>query len=139
MARSTPRTSASSTTGGVWSRCCSRWSTDGWERAVTRRGATVAMLAILLRGAAAEAQEQVGSVAALEGRAEALHPGQAAWTAVAAHDAVLLGDQLRTLADSKLKLAFRDDSALTLAASSQLTVDEQVRSEERRVGKMSGS
>ena len=86
----------------------------------------MAMLAILLRGAAAEAQEQVGSVAALEGRAEALHPGQAAWTAVAAHDAVLLGDQLRTLVDSKLKLVFRDDSALTLAASSQLTVDEQV-------------
>jgi hypothetical protein len=76
--------------------------------------------------APAGAQEEVGAVAAVQGTAEALHPGTAAWAALAAGGQILLGDQLRTGAASKLKILFRDDSVLTLAPNSQLTVNEQI-------------
>jgi FecR protein len=92
---------------------------------VKTRLLTVAALALLVSSAAALAQP-VGWVAALEGRGEALHASGGDWTALAAGDELQLGDQLRTLADSRMKLLFRDDSVLTLAANSQLTVDEQV-------------
>jgi hypothetical protein len=74
----------------------------------------------------ARAQEEVGAVAAVQGTAEALHPGTSAWAALTAGAPILLGDQLRTGAASKLKILFRDDSVMTLAPNSQLTVNEQV-------------
>jgi hypothetical protein len=86
---------------------------------------TVTALALLFWGAAAGAQP-AGWVAALEGRGEALHAAGGDWTALAAGSELQLGDQVRTLADSRMKLLFRDDSVLTLAANSQLTIDEQV-------------
>src|SRR2546425_11071760 len=92
---------------------------------MTRPAAMGAALALLL-GAAAGAQEPVGSVAALEGSADALHAGQAAAVALKPADAVLLGDRLHTAAASKLRLLFRDDSVLTLAAESELTVTAQL-------------
>jgi hypothetical protein len=76
--------------------------------------------------APARAQEEVGAVAAVQGTAEALHPGTSAWAALTAGAPILLGDQLRTGAASKLKVLFRDDSVMTLAPNSQLTVNEQV-------------
>jgi len=84
-----------------------------------------ALLAVAV-GAPAAAQEEVGAVAAVVGTAEALHPGATGWAALAAGAPVLLGDQLRTGAASKLKVLFRDDSVLTLAPNAQLTVNEQV-------------
>jgi hypothetical protein len=93
------------------------------------RLAIAAVAVTLLLGLSARAQEPVGSVAALEGRAEALHPGTAEWAALGDGDPVVLGDQVRTLADSKMKLLFRDDSVLTLGANSTLTIDEQVAGE----------
>jgi hypothetical protein len=89
----------------------------------------LALLLLLVGPVAAGAQEKVGWVAALEGRAEVFHPGGTAWTSLAAGDDILRGDQLRTAAESRLKLLFRDDSVLTLAASSQLTVNEQTAGE----------
>jgi hypothetical protein len=88
-------------------------------------GATAAALAALLVAATGWAVEPVGSVAALEGRAEVQHADSTAWAALAAGDGVFVADHIRTLEDSRLKLLFRDDSVLTLAASSELTVDEQ--------------
>jgi hypothetical protein len=82
-------------------------------------------MALLVVAAVARAQEKVGSAAALEGKAEVLHQGTTGWAPLAAGDPVFVGDQVRTLADSKLKLVFREDSVLSLAASSTLTVTEQ--------------
>ncbi len=90
----------------------------------------VTMLALALTAAVvarAGAQEpQVGVVSALEGRADALHRGQADWAALGGGDAVLLGDRLRTQPASRLKLLLKDESVLTLGPSSELSVDEQV-------------
>jgi hypothetical protein len=74
---------------------------------------------------AVRAQEPAGSVAALEGSAEARRPG-GEWTVLAAGDDVHVGDELRTGAASKLKVLFRDESILTLAAETQLSIDEQI-------------
>ena len=92
---------------------------------MTRATTRLVLIAILCLGAVARADEPVGHVAALDGSAEAQHAGAAAWAALAAGDAILLGDHLRTLADGRLKLLLRDDSVLTLGVSSELTVDEQ--------------
>ncbi len=98
-------------------------SIAGRVRRISWQGAAVLLFVVHSAGWAAE---PVGSVAALEGHADVLHPGAADRVALAAGDAVLLGDRLRTHADAKLKLAFRDESVLTLAASSELAVTEQV-------------
>ena len=97
----------------------------------SRRGKTavaaivIMVVALVARRDAASAEDGVGSVAALEGQAEALHPGATAWAPLAAGDVVRQGSQLRTLADSKLKILLHDESVLTLGPSSQLTVEEQ--------------
>jgi ferric-dicitrate binding protein FerR (iron transport regulator) len=88
---------------------------------------TIATALLVLCGAAmATAEETAGTVAALEGAAEATHAGGSAAVRLKAGDAVLLGDRLRTAKASKLKLLFRDDSVLTLAANSELIVDQEV-------------
>ena len=92
-----------------------------------RRAVILAALWLLVAGAVvAGAQERVGTVTGLEGGAEVLHPGAGAWSPLAAGDPVLLGDQLRTRPDSKLQVTLREDSVLTLAPGSQLTISEQV-------------
>jgi len=84
------------------------------------------IVALLLSSIApTSGQETVGSVAALEGRGEVRRRGAESWVAIAPGDDVLLGDELRTLDDSRMKILFRDDSVLTLAANSQLTVNQQ--------------
>src|SRR6185503_4541970 len=82
-------------------------------------------VALLLAAPGANAEE-VGAVAEMEGQAEILRIGTAAWTPLKPGDAVQLGDQVRTAAASKLKLLFRDESVVTLAPGSTLKVDEQV-------------
>jgi len=95
-------------------------------RGTARRSTVIAALALLLRATLAGAQEPVGSVAALEGNADDLHPGETAPVALKPADPVLLGDRLHTAPASKLRLVFRDDSVLTLAAESELTVTAEV-------------
>lgn len=90
------------------------------------RAAAALVAAVALLAALRAHAEEVGAVAEIEGQAEVLRAGTAEWAPLKAGDAVLLGDQLRTPADSKLKLVFRDDSVLTLAPNSLLAVDEQV-------------
>ena len=81
---------------------------------------------VVLFAALGARAEEVGAVAEIEGRGEVLRAGTAAWSPLKGGDALQLGDQVRTPADSKLKLLFRDDSVLTLAPGSVLKVDEQV-------------
>lgn len=94
-------------------------------RTSPRSRCSLALLLLLTCASLARAQEKVGSAAALEGKAEVLHKGAAAWAPLAAGDPVFVGDQLRTLADSKLKVVFREDSVLSLAANSTMAVTEQ--------------
>jgi hypothetical protein len=96
--------------------------------AITRRRTVRGWMtmAILLWTVVARAAEPVGSVAVLAGHAQALHAGTSDWVDLASGDPVFVGDRLRTLADGKMQLAFREDSLLTLAASSELTVTQQV-------------
>jgi hypothetical protein len=93
---------------------------------VMRQLLGTAIAAAALWGATAQAQEAVGSVAALEGQAEAQRSGEATWNALAPGSPVFLRDRLRTLADSRLKVLFGEDAVVTLGAGSELTVDEQV-------------
>jgi hypothetical protein len=97
------------------------------QRAVRRNAASLFALWLVVAGATiARAQEPVGSVTAVEGQAEVLHAGAGSWSPVAEGDPVLLGDQLRTGADGKLRVTLREDSVLTLAPGSHLSVTEQL-------------
>ncbi|MFN8644081.1 MAG: FecR family protein [Candidatus Binatia bacterium] len=82
---------------------------------------TVLLVALLASVAAAE---DVGTVASLRGQAEIGRGG--AFTPAAVGAAVQLGDQLRTGADGQLRVVFRDDSVIDLAAGSSMKVDTQV-------------
>jgi len=86
------------------------------------------LILVLLFGVAPGtwAQEQVGSIVTLEGRAEIQHRGATGWEPLSGGAPVLLGDQLRTLQDGKLKIVLREDSVMTLASNSQLEVTEQL-------------
>jgi hypothetical protein len=86
----------------------------------------IVVAVLVTRSGAAHAGEVVGAVAALEGQAEVLAPGATAWAPLGAGSAVEQGSKLRTLADSKLKVLLADDSVLTLGASSELAIEEQV-------------
>ncbi len=88
------------------------------------RGIAMLVTMMVLCAALGARAEEVGSVAEIEGQAEVMRAGTAAWAPLAAGDAVQLGDQVRTPEGSKLKLLFRDDSVVTLAPGSVLKVDE---------------
>src|SRR5688572_6594793 len=80
----------------------------------------------MLLAAAAHAQDPAGTVAALQGRAEAQGAAQTAWRALALRSDVFVGERLRTADASRLKLLMRDDSVITLGPKSELVIDEQV-------------
>jgi ferric-dicitrate binding protein FerR (iron transport regulator) len=84
------------------------------------------LLGVSLAARRASAEEQVGVAETVEGHAEVLHAGASTWTALADGAPVLLGDQLRTQADAKLRVVLRGDSMLQVAPSSQLAVTEQL-------------
>lgn len=92
----------------------------------TRRVSLLVLAAAIALGRAAGAQETAGTVAALQGRADAQHAGQQAWIALAAGKDVLVGDRLRTGDAARLKLLLRDDSVITLGPKSELVLDQQV-------------
>lgn len=96
------------------------------NRCVKRITIVVVVAGVLSWDLAASAKEEVGWVAALEGEADALRAGETRRVSLSAGDAVFLGDHVRTLTASKMKLLLRDDSVLTLAAETEMTLDEQV-------------
>jgi hypothetical protein len=97
------------------------------SRSQTRATAAAATLLLLVAGVATvHAQQPAGSVAAVEGSADSRRSGGPDWTPLAAGADVYVGDELRTGVASKLKVLFRDESILTLAAETRLTIDEQL-------------
>lgn len=68
--------------------------------------------------------EEVGKVAALDGSAEVLH-GDAAKSAEVGMT-VSRGDTLRTGRPGRMKVVFQDDTMLTLADGSEITINDQV-------------
>jgi len=87
---------------------------------------TRALVLSLCLGGLAWAQSPAGTVAALQGRADAQAAGQSAWRALALKNDVFVGERVRTADASRLKLLMRDDSVLTLGPRSELTIDQQV-------------
>lgn len=83
-------------------------------------------LTLLLLAGSTRAQEPVGSVAALEGQAEVRRADATAWVPLAAGASVLVGDHIRTLAGSKVKVVLREDSVMALAPGSELVITEQL-------------
>jgi len=81
---------------------------------------------ILLTVALVAAQTPAGSVASVQGRAEAQPGGQATWRTLAAGNDVFVGERLRTADASRLKVLMRDDSVLTLGPKSELVIDQLV-------------
>ena len=90
---------------------------------VSRLAVPTVLLALAV---VAHAQTPAGTVASLQGRADAQRAAQAAWQALAPGNDVFVGDRLRTAEASRLNLLKRDDSVLTLGTKSELVVDQQV-------------
>lgn len=90
-------------------------------RSICLRLLTLVFLAATASPAAAE---EVGTVASTRGAAEIGRGG--AFTAATVGATIQLGDELRTGPDGLLRVVFRDDSVVDLAASTSLTVDTQV-------------
>jgi hypothetical protein len=86
-----------------------------------------ALFVVVLAAGVASAQSPAGTVAALQGKAEAQAAGGAsAWRALALRNDVFVGERLRTADASRLKLLMRDDSVITMGPRSELTIDQQV-------------
>ncbi len=73
--------------------------------------------------AAAWAQGEAGTVAAVQGAFEVQHAG--AWQSATVGLAVAVGDRLRTGSDGRGKVVFQDDSVLDLAPGTEIEVDTQ--------------
>jgi len=88
----------------------------------------IALTALLcvLGARRAPAEEQVGTIQGREGQADVLHAGATTWTPLTEGAPVLLGDQLRTQSDGKLRVVLREDSVLQVAPGSQLAITEQL-------------
>ncbi len=81
----------------------------------------------VVAGAAVTARaEQVGTVAEISGGGEVQRQGETAWSPLRVGDGVRVGDQLRTLADGRMRIVLREESSLTLAPGSQLVITEQM-------------
>jgi hypothetical protein len=86
------------------------------------------LTAIVLTAAhgGAQAQTPAGTVATLQGRADAQPGGQATWRPLATGKDVFVGERVRTAEASRVKLLMRDDSVLTLGPKSELVIDQLV-------------
>ncbi len=88
----------------------------------------VGLLGLGLMGGAVRAQEQeaerIGTVLAVDGIAEVRATDATAWSPLCFRDAILLGDTVRTEANSKLKVLMRDESIMTMSEQSNMTFTE---------------
>ncbi len=90
-------------------------------RCLTRFALLVALA--LMSGRVAWAQE-VGTIAALEGRVEIGRAG--VWAAATVATTINLTDEIRTGRPGRLRLVFRDDCVLTVGDSSHVIINEQI-------------
>ena len=86
-------------------------------------GIAVALGAVVLAAPSAQATG-VGSFSVVEGTVETGRDG--VWNPASAGASVVMGDEVKTGPASRAQLLFQDDSILSLAADSHLTIDEQV-------------
>ena len=82
------------------------------------------LLAMMALVCVAQAQV-VGKVEKIEGAPEVLRSGTSQWVPIEATEPLSVGDQLRTREGSKIAIRLNDDSVLTLAEKTVMTIDEQ--------------
>lgn len=101
---------------------------------VQRMIATGALLMGVLLFAAprAQAADQAGKAALVQGRVEALRDGK--WRAMWTADPVFVGDRIRTFADGRVQIEFVDHSLVKLAANSQLEITQYMFKSTERLG-----
>jgi hypothetical protein len=88
------------------------------------RGLAIALIAMTLPHDGAMAENRVvGEVVALRGSATGQPSADAASTGLAVGETLTEGETLKTSADSRLKIALRDGSTLTLGADATLKLD----------------
>lgn len=82
------------------------------------------VVALSLIGSLAQAQV-VGTVEKIEGAPEVKRSGTSNWSSIKNADTVAIGDQLRTREGTKMAIRMSDDSMLTLAEKTVITIDDQ--------------
>ncbi len=82
------------------------------------------VLALLVIVSLAQAQV-VGTVEKTEGAPEVLRSGTSKWIPIRSAESVSRGDQLRTREGTKMSIRLSDDSLLTLAEKTVITIDDQ--------------
>jgi len=85
---------------------------------------------LVLVAAAARAQSEAGTFAAVQGTVEVQRT--AGWQPATIGMPVLVGDQVRTGANSRTKVVFRDDSVLDVAPNTEVTLQAQFFDESNR-------
>lgn len=87
------------------------------------RYANVLVLCVSLWSRVAFGADAAGQVAALEGTAEVTRGGTT--QPIKAGDPIYVGDKLKTAPASKLRLLLKDETVLTLAASTEMVVNQE--------------
>jgi hypothetical protein len=82
----------------------------------------IALIAAMLLSAAVARGQEVGTIAALEGTVEIGRTGT--WSAAVLGAAVQQGDTVRTGTPGRARIVFQDDSVITIADASEVTIDE---------------
>jgi len=91
---------------------------------LARAAVAIAWIGLLAGTRPALAEEEVGTVAALEGSARIGRGGT--WEPAAIGSAIHLGDKLETGQPGQMRVVFRDDTVLNLADDTHIDVDEGV-------------
>jgi len=93
----------------------------------------VSVLLFVTAVSAQEAEEPVGEVIAVRGEAGIFRAGTT--IAAALHSPILLGDEIRTGSDGRVKILFNDDSLVTVGIRSSAKIAEYVEEAEGKKGK----
>ena len=85
-----------------------------------------AVLMLLLPDPAAAQNQQVGSVSVLEGRASVIRAGTSRTEALQVGSSLYQNDTIKTEAGGKLRVLFMDQSVISVASNTSLTITEYV-------------
>ena len=85
-----------------------------------------AVLVLLLPDPAAAQNQQVGSVSVLEGRASVIRAGTSRTEALQVGSSLYQNDTIKTEAGGKLRVLFMDQSVISVASNTSLTITEYV-------------
>jgi len=84
----------------------------------------LAVLLLLIGAASAQAQSEIGTVAAVVGNLQIERGGS--WQKASIGVPVFTGDRLRTGSHDRAKIVFADDSVLNLASDTEITLNKEV-------------